>query len=124
MQRIGLIAVLAIAAYLLVMIIMPPEEDGSAENPLARPAASEEPMKDMDSMADKMSDKMNAPNMSKDAETRKLLAELRTIPVSEYAVNLEKYERLLELHPGDERFLRKVAFYSQRLNQQRSAIGY
>ncbi len=124
MQRIGLIAVLAIAAYLLVMVIMPPEEDGSAENPLARPAASDKPMKDMDSMTDKMSDKMNAPNMSKDAETRKLLAELRTIPVSEYAVNLEKYERLLELHPGDETFLRKVAFYSQRLNQQRSAIGY
>ena len=124
MQRIVLIAVLAIAAYLVVVAIMPAEEDGSAENPLARPAASEKPMKDMDTMADKMSDKMNAPNMSKDAETRKLLAELRTIPVAEYAVNLEKYQRLLELHPGDETFLRKVAFYSQRLNQQRNAVGY
>ncbi len=120
MQRIGLIAILAVAAYFLVMAIMPPEEDGSAENPLARPAASEKPMMDMDSMADKMS----APKMSKEAETRKLLAELRTIPVSEYAVNLEKYERLLELHPGDKTFLHKVAFYSQRINQQRSAVGY
>lgn len=118
MQRIGLIAVLAVAAYLLVLVIMPPSEDDSAENPLARPAAPEMPMND------KMDDKMKKSSMSKEAETRKLLAELKIIPVSEYAINLEKYQRLLELHPGNETFLRKVAFYSQRLNQKRSAAGY
>jgi len=121
MQRIGLIAVLAVAAYLLVMVIMPPSEDDAAENPLARPAVSDKPMMDD---KNKMADKMRKPKMSKEAETRKLLAELKTIPVSEYAVNLEKYERLLELHPNEEAFLRKVAFYSQRLNQQRSAASY
>lgn len=42
MQRIGLIAVLAVAAYLLVMVIMPPE-DNPAESPLARPQAPAQP---------------------------------------------------------------------------------
>jgi hypothetical protein len=53
-----------------------------------------------------------------------LLAELRTIPVSEYAVNLAKYERLLELHPGDATFIRKVAFYSQKIAERNSVAGY
>lgn len=113
MQRIGLIAVLAVAAYLLVMVIMPPE-DNPAESPLARPQAPAQPAAAQTATT----------RMSKDAETRKLLAELRTIPVSEYAVNLEKYQRLLELHPQDEVFMRKVAFYGQRLAQQRAAAGY
>ena len=45
-----------------------------------------------------------------DRETRKLLAELKTIPVSEFAINLEKYQRLLELHPENARYIRKVVF--------------
>lgn len=114
MQRIGLIAVLAVVAYLVVLVLMPPQEE-AAQSPLARPAAPEQPMKD------KMS---KAQAMSTEAETRKLLAELRTIPVSEYAVNLSKYQRLLELHPDDETFMRKVAFYSQRLSQKRSSSSY
>lgn len=113
MQRIGLIAVLAVVAYILAVIILPSDEK-PAENPLARPAAPEKPM----------ADKMAKPGMSKEAETRKLLSELQTIPVSEYAVNLEKYQRLLELHPTEEKFKRKVAFYAQRLNQKRSSTSY
>lgn len=70
------------------------------------------PKDDMSKMMDDgMSDKM----MGKEQETRKLLAELRTIPVSEYAVNLSKYERLLELHPGNPKYIRKVSFYSKKL---------
>ena len=69
-------------------------------------------------------DMVKESEMSKEQETRKLLAELRTIPVSEYAVNLRKYERLLELHPGDATFIRKVAFYSQKLTEVQAARGY
>ena len=69
-------------------------------------------------------DMVKESEMSKEQETRKLLAELRTIPVSEYAVNLRKYERLLELHPGDATFIRKVAFYSQKLTEMQAARGY
>ncbi|MGC6534905.1 MAG: hypothetical protein ACON4V_05100 [Parvibaculales bacterium] len=69
-------------------------------------------------------DMIKESEMSKEQETRKLLAELRTIPVSEYAVNLRKYERLLELHPGDATFIRKVSFYSQKLTEMQAARGY
>ena len=61
------------------------------------------------------------PKMTRAQETRQLLAELRTIPVSEYAINLMKYERLLQLHPDDETFARKVSFYSDKLNAKRAA---
>lgn len=74
-------------------------------------------------MPDKMVDDMPS-QQEIDMETRKLLAELRTIPVSEYAVNLAKYRRLLELHPGDATFARKVAFYSQKLAEKRANTGY
>ena len=59
--------------------------------------------------------------MDKDQETRELLAELKAIPVSEFAANLSRYQRLLELHPGDETFIRKVAFYSEKLRQKQFA---
>ena len=63
----------------------------------------------------------SSPTMDKDQETGKLLAELRTIPVSEFAANLSRYQRLLELHPGDETFIRKVAFYSEKLRTKQFA---
>ena len=119
MQRLGLIAVIGVAAYLLVMTLFGPERE-TAENPLASPAPPPAMQNDMTGKADKKP----MSKMSVEGETRKLLAELRIIPVSEYAVNLEKYERLLELHPGDETFLRKIAFYRERLSQQRQAQGY
>lgn len=59
--------------------------------------------------------------MSKEQETHKLLAELRSIPVSEFAANLSRYQRLLELHPGDETFTRKVAFYGEKLRAKKFA---
>ena len=117
-QRIGLVAIMVLAAYFLVMVIMPPQGN-PAVNPLARPPAPSTQQSAEQSAAQSTSNQM-----SKDAETRKLLAELRTIPMSEYAVNLQKYRRLLELHPKDEMYRRKVAFYRQRLAQQRANAGY
>jgi hypothetical protein len=73
-------------------------------------------------MNDDMNDDMADVQMSKDQETRKLLAELRTIPVSEFATNKMKYERLLEMHPGNDMFTRKVDFYSDKLADQQA--GY
>ncbi len=55
------------------------------------------------------------PKMSAAEETSQLVAELKVIPASEYAVNKMKYERLLELNPGNERYIRKVAHYAQKM---------
>lgn len=84
-------------------------------------------MKDMqddmsDAKSDMMMDDMADDQMSKEQETRKLLAELKTIPASEFAVNKMKYERLLEMHPGNERFMSKVDFYSQKLADQQAGF--
>jgi cytochrome bd-type quinol oxidase subunit 1 len=60
--------------------------------------------------------------LSKEQETRQLLEELRAIPVSQFDANLQRYERLLELHPGDDTFARKVDFYSEKLRDKQA--GY
>ena len=73
-------------------------------------------------MSDNVMDDMADVQMSKEQETRKLLAELKTIPVSEFAANKMKYERLLEMHPGNDMFTRKVDFYSEKLADQQA--GY
>jgi hypothetical protein len=118
LNRLGLATAVVVALYLLVTLMRGgPETEPNATNAYM-PAPSKS-----STMNDKMSDKMTD-KMSVEMETRKLLAELRTIPVSEYAVNLAKYERFLELHPGDATFTRKVAFYSQKLAERNSVAGY
>lgn len=110
LNRLGLATAVVVALYLLVTLMREESEfetNAYTPRPLSSPTS------------DKMIDKKSV-----DMETRKLLAELRNIPVSEYAVNLAKYERLLELHPGDATFTRKVAFYSQKLAERNSVAGY
>ena len=113
-QRIFILAAGA-AALGLVYLSSGSDEMTSAETPNDPPILV---MPKLDA------DMVKESEMSKEQETRKLLAELRTIPVSEYAVNLRKYERLLELHPGDATFIRKVAFYSHKLTEMQAARGY
>lgn len=117
-QRIFILAA-GTAALGLVYLSSGSDEMTSAETPNDPPILV---MPKLDT--DMGSDMGKESEMSKEQETRKLLAELRTIPVSEYAVNLRKYERLLELHPGDATFIRKVAFYSQKLTEMQAARGY
>lgn len=110
-NRLGIATAVVVALYLLVTLMRgEPETEtkASVTSPSQTPA-----------MSDKMPTKIDV-----DRETRKLLAELKTIPISEFAINLEKYERLLELHPGDATFTRKVAFYSQKLAEKRANVGY
>ena len=112
LNRLGLATAVVVALYLLVTL-MRGEPETEATNDYAPPSTSSSTMNN--GMTDKKTVEM---------ETRKLLAELKTIPVSEYAVNLAKYERLLELHPNDATFARKVAFYSQKLAERNSVAGY
>lgn len=121
-QRIFILAA-GTAALGLVYLSSGSDEMTSAETPNDPPILVM-PKLDTDMSTDMGSDMGKESEMSKEQETRKLLAELRTIPVSEYAVNLRKYERLLELHPGDATFIRKVAFYSQKLTEMQAARGY
>ena len=111
LNRLGLATAVVVALYLLVTLMRgEPETETNAyvTAPMQAPA-----------MSDKMPSKADV-----DRETRKLLAELKTIPVSEFAINLEKYQRLVELHPNDATFTRKVAFYSQKLAEKRANAGY
>jgi hypothetical protein len=118
LNRLGLATAVVVALYLLVTLMRgEPETNTKATNDYMPSSAQSS------SMNDKMNNKM-ADKASVEMETRKLLAELPTIPVSEYAVNLAKYERLLELHPGDATFIRKVAFYSQKIAERNSVAGY
>lgn len=115
LQRLGLATAVVLALYMLVTLIRgaPGGEFGSAS--LAPPANNGGNNRvSAQSMADKKID----------IETRRLLTELRTIPVNEYAINLLKYKQLLEMHPNDAEFARKVAFYTQELADRRDTHGY
>lgn len=86
LNRLGIATAVVVALYLLVTLMRgEPETETNAYVPAPTQAPA---------MSDKMPSKAEI-----DRETRKLLAELKTIPVSEFAINLEKYQRLLELHP-------------------------
>lgn len=103
------------------------DEVTSSSDPMNASMNTDDMMKDMqddmsDAKSDMMMDDMADNQMSKEQETRKLLAELKTIPASEFAVNKMKYERLLEMHPGNERFMSKVDFYSQKLADQQAGF--
>ena len=118
LNRLGLATAVVVALYLLVTLMRgEPETEANATNDFMPSSTQSSSMNDK--MTDKMVDKKKV-----EMETRKLLAELKTIPVREYAVNLAKYERLLELNPGDPTFVRKVAFYNQKLAERNSVAGY
>lgn len=111
LNRLGIATAVVVALYLLVTLMRgEPETETNAYVPAPTQAPA---------MSDKMPSKAEI-----DRETRKLLAELKTIPVSEFAINLEKYQRLLELHPENARYIREVAFYSQKLAEKRANAGY
>jgi hypothetical protein len=117
-KRFAIIIVVLLGIYAVVNFFQSDDEVTSSSDPMNASMNTDDMMKDMqDDMSDAKSDQM-----SKEQETRKLLAELKTIPVSEFAVNKMKYERLLEMHPGNERFMSKVDFYSQKLADQQA--GY
>lgn len=48
-------------------------------------------------------------------QTKKILAELKIIPVSEYEKNLILYRQLVELHPTNNYYKYKVGYYSRAL---------
>lgn len=111
LNGLGIATAVVVALYLLVTLMRgEPETETNAYVPAPTQASA---------MSDKMPSKAEI-----DRETRKLLAELKTIPVSEFAINLEKYQRLLELNPENARYIRKVAFYSQKLAEKRANAGY
>lgn len=110
--RLAIIVIAAVGLYAVVSSMRGPDEMAT-EPMLTATSASQDSMK-----KDKMVSKK--PRLTREQETRQLLAELKTIPVSEYAVNKMKYERLLELHPGNETFMRKVDFYAGKLQTSRT----
>ena len=126
-KRFAIIIVVLLGIYAVVNFFQSDDEVTSSSDPMNASMSTDDMMKDMqddmsDAKSDMMMDDMADDQMSKEQETRKLLAELKTIPVSEFAVNKMKYERLLEMHPGNEMFMRKVDFYSEKLADQQA--GY
>jgi hypothetical protein len=134
-KRFAIIIVVLLGIYALINVFSNDDETTSSSDTMNSSMSKDDMMNDMnddmnddmssdmsDDMSESMMDDMADVQMSKDQETRKLLAELRTIPVSEFATNKMKYERLLEMHPGNDMFTRKVDFYSDKLADQQA--GY
>jgi hypothetical protein len=134
-KRFAIIIVVLLGIYALINVFSNDDETTSSSDTMNSSMSTDDMMNDMnddmnddmssdmsDDMSESMMDDMADVQMSKDQETRKLLAELRTIPVSEFATNKMKYERLLEMHPGNDMFTRKVDFYSDKLADQQA--GY
>ena len=130
-KRFAIIIVVLLGIYALINVFSNDDETTSSSDTMNSSMSTDDMMNDMNDdmnddmssdMSESMMDDMADVQMSKDQETRKLLAELRTIPVSEFATNKMKYERLLEMHPGNDMFTRKVDFYSDKLADQQA--GY
>ena len=134
-KRFAIIIVVLLGIYALINVFSNDDETTSSSDTMNSSMSTDDMLNDMnddmdddmssdmsDDMSESMMDDMADVQMSKDQETRKLLAELRTIPVSEFATNKMKYERLLEMHPGNDMFTRKVDFYSDKLADQQA--GY
>ena len=117
MRRLAIIVIAAVGLYAVVSSMRGPEEEISAM-PKAPADISAETEKSKAEMRDK---KEEMETLTRAQETEQLLAELRTIPVSQFAANKSRYERLLELHPGNETFARKVDFYSEKLRAQQAS---
>jgi formylglycine-generating enzyme required for sulfatase activity len=60
---------------------------------------------------------------SKQAQIEELLRKVRKIPASDYKANLDGYEQLLKLAPGNQAFKNKVAFYSQKKREALAESG-
>ncbi len=130
-KRFAIIIVVLLGIYALINFFQSDDETTSGSDTMNSSMSTDDMMNDMNDgmkdnmsndMSDNMMDDMADVQMSKEQETRKLLAELKTIPVSEFAANKMKYERLLEMHPGNDMFTRKVDFYSEKLADQQA--GY
>ena len=130
-KRFAIIIVVLLGIYALINVFQGDDKSTSGSDTMNSSMSTDDMMNDMNDgmkdnmsndMSDNMMDDMADVQMSKEQETRKLLAELKTIPVSEFAANKMKYERLLEMHPGNDMFTRKVDFYSEKLADQQA--GY
>jgi hypothetical protein len=125
-KRFAIIIAVLLGIYLIINVFQKDDDTSSSSDTMNSSMSTDDMMNDMqDDMSDDMMDDtetMADVQMSREQETRKLLAELKTIPVSEFAANKMKYEHLLEMHPGDAMFMRKVDFYSEKLADQHS--GY
>jgi hypothetical protein len=137
-KRFAIIIAVLLGIYLIINVFQKDDDTSSSSDTMNSSMSTDDMMNDMqddmsddmmndmqDDMSDDMMDDtetMADVQMSREQETRKLLAELKTIPVSEFAANKMKYERLLEMHPENAMFMRKVDFYSEKLADQHS--GY
>lgn len=63
--------------------------------------------------------KIELAKLHKTNETKRLLAELKTVPTKKYAQNRKLYEQLVSLHPENERFKNKLSFYSKKVEENR-----
>jgi hypothetical protein len=113
-KRFAIIIAVLLGIYLIINVFQKDDDTSSSSDTMNSSMSTDDMMNDTETMADVQ--------MSREQETRKLLAELKTIPVSEFAANKMKYERLLEMHPENAMFMRKVDFYSEKLADQHS--GY
>ena len=125
-KRFAIIIAVLLGIYLIINNFQKDDDTSSSSDTMNSSMSTDDMMNDMqDDMSDDMMDDtetMADVQMSREQETHKLLAELKTIPVSEFAANKMKYERLLEMHPENAMFMRKVDFYSEKLADQDS--GY
>lgn len=55
-------------------------------------------------------------------QTNYLLTQLKKIPTSKYKNNKELYEKLVMLHPGNQKYKNKVAFYSEKIIKAEQAL--
>lgn len=57
--------------------------------------------------------------IQKAEKTERLLAELKTIPVSQYEENRRRYQQLLDMHPGNKFYKDKVDFYIKEIEKEK-----
>lgn len=70
--------------------------------------------------------KAQKPSMTaaqKQAKEKKLLGELKTIPSDEVYMNLSRYEELMEMFPGNNRYTNKYSHYKQKVKELEGRIG-
>lgn len=66
---------------------------------------------DLDSFKKQKANNIVKPKPTKDEETKSIIQRLKKIPTSETEKNLELYTRLLELHPNNNRYIKKRNYY-------------
>lgn len=54
-------------------------------------------------------------------ETKSILAELKDIPIKEYAANKSLYQKLVNLNPDNEKYADKLSFYSEKLDPKKTS---